>query len=54
MKTFKITILTGFPEAEHTDYFEVDDDATEFDIEQVALESVFNKISFSYVETTSD
>lgn len=48
MKKVKWQLETGFVTATHEGEFEVDDDATEEEIEEMAKQEVFNCINWSY------
>ena len=48
MKTIKVTVTTGFVGAKREDTFEIDDDATDEEIEDTAQEAMFNMIEWSW------
>lgn len=48
MKKVKWLLETGFAECVHEDEFEVEDDATDDVIEEMAKEAAFNCISWTY------
>jgi hypothetical protein len=48
MKTVKWTISTGYPTASHKGEFEVEDDATEDEINEMVLCEVWNRIEYNW------
>lgn len=50
MRTIKWTIDTGFVGARHKGSFEVEDDATDEEIDEMIREEVWNCIEFSWTE----
>lgn len=50
MRKIKWLVETGFAGCEHAGEFEVDDDATEEEIDDMVRDEMFNHISWSWVE----
>lgn len=48
MKRVLVTIDTGYYDVDYQDIVEVSDDATEDDIEQAAMDYLFNHISLDW------
>lgn len=48
MKLIQYRVNTGFAGATHTGSFEVEDDATTTEIEEMVFEAVMNHIEWSY------
>lgn len=51
MKKIKVWLNTGFAGCVHENEFEVDDDATEEEIEEMAKEIAFNDIDWGWSES---
>ena len=55
MREFKLTVelsFCGFSNGENTEIFEVEDNATEEEIEEEARETFLNMCSYSFSETS--
>lgn len=52
-RTIKVKLSIGYPTAVHRDELEVEDDATEADIEQVVSEWAWNYIAIDWDEVKS-
>jgi len=50
MKTIEVYVSTGYVGAEKTKTFEIEDDATDEEIEGMALEVMWEMIEFNYKE----
>jgi hypothetical protein len=48
MKTIKYEIATGISEGKHVGEFEVEDSATDDEIEELVLQELWNYISYSW------
>lgn len=54
MRKFKVIIETGIAGGAHEDVFEVEDDATQKEIEDEAKEVFFNYCNYSFHEMNDD
>ena len=50
MKTIEVTVTSGFVGCRKTESFEVDDDVSDEEIEEMAQEVMFNMIEWSWHE----
>ncbi len=50
MKKIKVSVSTGYTGSKREDEFEIEDDATEEEINEVALEVMFQLIDFGWME----
>ena len=54
MKKYKVSVSTGYVGSERTDIIEIEDDATEEQITEECMQSVYEMIDIGYWEVEDD